>query len=338
MNDDTMTEPTTETTPAAEEVAAAPTEDATPAPAPEAPPTFLRLYASSTIISVDLTEKDRAEKGDRLAELSIKKVRLEDEKRDKTSALNERIKGVKSDIDELAQALHKGTEDRSVPTEVRAMIGAQTIDTVRVLDDGTIVMCSSRPMTEEERRRHLQGELPIANPSPSAQGELEMPDAPPVEASAEGEDGEAAPEDDGINEALGLPAKWPAKWREGEWKVQGSDTALSSAGLHEVYLRTRSDGSTVDELAAQIDWLDRPRINRALAMLKRKGFAAKADDGRWLSTEPTEARAPEPEPGRVQADPESDVGPRPQRREPTDTGEKMIANAMGVSDTWAVPA
>lgn len=315
-----------------------------------------------------LNPEEREKLRDRENELGEKVLKLEDdhkakiaEKNEEARARRDAIKEARAAWSEAVAARKTGVSQVERQVEVRAVVATQTIETV-VVRTGEVL--DSRPMTEEEKRDHLQGSLDVgAEPA----GEVAGDDDEHVELwedavgdDAEGRDAaggdEAAPAegddsvvevpqadalDEGEASALGLPTGWPRSWRGGEWhvKVEGDELPLTEADVHNVFLRLQSDGTTIPVLLAgrdgvgPIDWLERQRVAYALKLLSGVGLAAKVGRGAWAPTDRT-APAEVPEPGRADPLPEAGDITRPRLQEPETVADAMLASAGETAAIW----
>jgi hypothetical protein len=133
-------------------------------------------------------------------------------------------------------------------------------------------------------------------------------------------------------DAVGVPHGWPRRWLGRSWPIEGSETPLTGADIAQVYLAISASGSTVDALCehALCNWLSRPHIVRALALLLNQGLVVKDDEGKWFAA--VEMPKPETEPGRKDTLPEAAVAPKPKRRGAKDTGEALLNSALEQSE------
>lgn len=285
-------------------------------------------------VQIDPEERDAL--GHRLAKLIQNFRALDSERADVARKWRVKLKEAKEEIDEAAEAVERGVEQKRFVVEVRAVFATRTIDTVRV-EDGEVL--ESRPMTAEEEVTYLQQDLGEAPPAterePQAEGYMRLTlrrdepriiDVTPEPAEPESEGREEPPEDEGENDALGLPACWPKRWRGKSWKV--GEHVLTDSDVLEVYLRVPEAGLAVDALCEQMSWLNREQVTRALSLLAKQGLATKAEGGLWT----TAAAEEEAEPGRSDNLPEAAVAPKPKRRRAKDTGEALINGALEQSE------
>ena len=302
-----------------------------------------------------LSEEERHKLRDREAELGEKVLALEREheavrttEKEEARARREAIKDARSAWSEAIDARRTGVSQVERKVEIRAVVATQTIDVVVVSTGETL---ESRPMTEEEKLKHLQGPLDLGDAP--AEGEAQ---AAPVEGDeASGvelwEDAPATtvevPQADALDageaEALGLPAGWRRSWRGAEWtvKVNGDELTLREGDVHDVWLRL-SDvvGVSVKELldgregVGPMNWLERQRVAYALKLLVEAGLARKA--GREWVAVVADAPVEAPEPGRADPLPEAGDITRPRLSEPETVADAMLADAGETAAAWAM--
>lgn len=301
-----------------------------------------------------LSEEERLKLREKENELGEKVLKLEREhesvrasEKEEARARREAIKDARSAWSEAIDARRTGVSQVERKVEVRAVVATQTIDVV-VVSTGEVL--ESRPMTEDEKIKHLQGPLDLGDAP--AEGEAQ---AAPVEGDeASGvelwEDAPATtvevPQADALEageaEALGLPAGWRRSWRGAEWtvKVNGDELTLREGDVHDVWLRL-SDvvGVSVAELlkgrdgVGPLDWLERQRVAYALRLLVEAGLARKA--GREWVAVVADAPVEAPEPGRADPLPEAADPARPRRSEPSTKADALVADQLEVSDLYA---
>lgn len=350
MDTETTTPPETESAPTA------------PAPTPE-PPRYRLMAREARRFEFPLSLEERAQIGDRVADLGRELRALEVEHEAAIEAGRDRIKALKSECAEASQkrrealkeaaeefdnalAAHKtGIERRSVDIERRAIVASATIEVVR-LDTGEVV--ETRPMTEAEQAKWCrQGTIEDVTGGATVQAGV-------VEDPNDGSDGAGdAPSepsdglDEGEAEALGLPVGWLRSWRDKTWQVKAE--TLTENGLHETYLRLTAAGVTIDALlegtpvVQGLSAMGVPRacVGRALVLLKKAGLADRGEGrGVWVRVDRKAASAEpeeEPEPGRADPLPEAADAPRPKRQGKAATkADKLVNAAAEQSDGWAL--
>lgn len=347
----------TDETPTAPE--GAQTTEPTPAPETTPEPPRHRLIGRETRrFEFPLTLEERARIGDRVGNLGRRLRELEREHDAETERAKARIAAAKSeaseeaskrrteiaeaaaDFDNALEAQTTGVERRSVEVERRAVLATSTIEVVRV-DTGEVV--ETRPMQEPEVAKYVR------------QGTIEdVTGGATVKAGVEpAEGGEEAPEDDDEADSdaldeeeakkLGRLAGWPRSWVGKSWTVKGEP--LDEADVHEVYLRLTAAGVSLDDLLAGTDavqgleamGLSRPRVGRALSLLRGKGLADRGEGkGVWALVDRTSAPE-EPEPGRNDTLPEAGDAPRPKRQGKRQTkADALVNEAAEQSDGWGL--
>lgn len=296
-------------------------------------PEFLLIEKVTRELPVELSPEEREalkdrenQQGEEVLTLERQHEQIRADEREEARARRDAIKDARAAWSKTIDARRSGTEMREFKCELRAMIKTQTIDLVRV-HDGEVV--ESRPMSEEERLRYLQGDMFEAD-SPAGDigqtlGVLRLMPLPADE--EEPESGDELPADE--REALGgLPAGWPRRWVGAEWTC-GDDIPLAGGDIFEVYLRIGAKGSTVDELCTAVPWLGRGHVTRSLALLLRRKIVV-TEEGRWFAA--VEAPEVPTEPGRNDPLPEAAEIVKPKRRRAKDTGEQAINVALGQSE------
>ena len=327
-----------------------------------------------------LNPEEREKLRDRENELGEKVLKLEDDHKAKVAEKNEEararrdaIKEARAAWSEAVAARKTGVSQVERQVEVRAVVATRTIDTV-VVRTGEVL--ESRPMTEEEKRDHLQGSLDVGGASANDDGADEGAETPAVPGDepsgvelwedavgddAEGRDvagvdgeGPAAegdavevPQADALDEgeasALGLPPGWPRSWRGGEWpvKVERDELMLRESDVHDVFLRLQADGTTIPVLLNGRDGVGPidwlERQRVAYALKLLSGVGLAAKVGRGAWA-PTDrtATAQEPEPGRSDQLPEAGDITRPRLGEPQTEADALLADAGDTAAAWTM--
>lgn len=104
-------------------------------------------------LPVKLTKEEVRTKGERIAELVIDVVDIEDEKKTVTKEYAARLKALGKEIRGLSREVRSGEEEREVECEERIDHGRNVIEIVR-MDTGEVV--AHRPMEDYDRQRELQ--------------------------------------------------------------------------------------------------------------------------------------------------------------------------------------
>lgn len=300
--------------------------------------TFLVIEKLTKSLPVTLDPDEREGLKDTIVSLADKLTALnrEDEsikldQREASRARKERIDETEASLRRTQDEHKHGTAEREFKCELRAVIATQSIDLVRLPDNDVV---DTRPMNEDERLKYLQGSLLPDKDEPQttlacSAGDLPAPtDSQPV--APDDIDPDLMPDDE--CDAVGVPHGWPRRWLGRSWAIEGSETPLTGADIAQVYLAISASGSAVDALCehALCNWLSRPHIVRALALLLNQGLVVKDDEGKWFAA--VEMPAPETEPGRKDTLPEAAVAPKPKRRGAKDTGEALLNSALEQSE------
>lgn len=280
--------------------------------------------------------KDREnELGERVDELEREHETIRAAEREDARARRESIAEARAAWRKTMSERRTGTAQREFKCELRGVIATQSIDLVRV-HDGEII--ETRPMSEEERVKYLQGNLLPEAESTLAYSTGDLPaltDGAPLAEDDEPEDDDLVGDDE--RAALGgLPRGWPKRWLNCEWTVEGEPLPLTGGDIFEVYLRIATTGSTVDMMCEAVNWLGRGHVVRSLALLLRRKLAVVTDGGLWFAAE--EAPEVETEAGRNDPLPEASAAKKPRRRGAKDTGEAAINGALGQSEAMEATA
>lgn len=326
---------------------------------PPKPPQFRLIARESRRFEFPLTLEERARIGDRVGNLGRRLRELEREHEAESDAAKARIAAAKSkaaeaaaerrteikeaaeEFDTALEAQTTGMERRAVDVERRAVIATATIEVVR-LDTGEVV--DVHPMSDADRAKWCQGDIADVTGGLTIKAGSTESDEPDTAAHDDDTTSDTITDDEA--DELGLPRGWPRAWRDREWKV--GDTMLTEGDVREVYIRLADAGTTIDELldgregVAAMDWLDRKRVGRALALLKQKALVGKlVIAGQPPAWAPTAALAEvlevAPEPGRTDPLPEAADGPKPKRQGKRVTkADKLVNAAAEQSDGWAL--
>lgn len=104
------------------------------------------------MLPVRLTEPEIKTKGERLSELVIEAVDVEDEKKAVNKVHADKLKEIGKEMRGLAREVRSGEEEREVDCEERPDHGRNIIEVMR-MDTGEIVV--HRPMDDGDRQREL---------------------------------------------------------------------------------------------------------------------------------------------------------------------------------------
>lgn len=313
------------------------------------PPTYRVLEHVDVWIDFELSTEERLTQADKVVEkgdaLANAEARLEDAKlawSERKKSLDGDIATAKREADEARRAYHTGVEARLVKCERRADIPTATIQLVRA--DG--VVHESRPMDEREQAKHCrQGDIADVTGGAVVKAGIDLapgPIVPLVDSSIEpptelGQKLAAAIKKD-ERDASGWPVAWKVEGKK--WSVpmgKGNDPfALTAEDVRDLYIIIPSGGDGLDrnEIREHAQQLPLQAISTAMGLLEKKGLAKQLKRGVWVTTPPGSKPAPEPEPGRTDTLPESDVTARPKLAEPSTKADALLADAAGVSAAY----
>lgn len=129
-----------------------------------------------------LTEKDRLDRGMRLAEAEERLSQLLEEKKASTADFSAREKAVEAEMSKIALAIRQGHEPKTVQCEEIADFTQKKVRHVR-LDTREILEDETRDLRDHEKQADLLGsEL---NPSPPKGGSRKRPSMEDLEAGDE---------------------------------------------------------------------------------------------------------------------------------------------------------
>lgn len=239
------------------------------------------------------------------------------------------------------RARHTGIERRGYTAERRADIPTATVQLVR-LDSMEVV--ESRAMTSAEQAKYCrQGDIEDLTKGATVKATVEQPKPEPTAlaeafAKADEKKTEKAAKDE--RDKDGWPVAWMAPGKSWSIPLGGGETmALTEPDVRQVYIVVPSEGTGLKlaEVAAlaPLAYLPKPALSKALALLETKRLAVKGMGMRWLTTPPGAKPAPEPQPGRADALPESDVQPSARKMtEPETKADALIADAVESGAGW----